>query len=114
MPLGKSGPGDRIIRKDFPVRLLCVKLFFSLKNTFSSCRIPGCDDGLSEYKPEWLSHAVPYVNGVPTRCTRYESTITNSSQCWDENAFDVETVIACDDWVYETEEKTILNEVKVL
>lgn len=81
---------------------------------YFSCRIPGCDnDGLTEYNPEWLSHAVPYVNGAPSRCTRYESSITNSSQCWDQNEFEVDKVITCRDWVYETKEKTILSEVKL-
>lgn len=83
--------------------------------TISSCRIPGCDiDGQTEYKPEWLSHAVPFVNGVPSRCTRYESSTTNSSQCWDENEFQHDNVVSCSDWVFETDERTILNEVNIL
>ncbi|KAG4079938.1 hypothetical protein HA402_006250 [Bradysia odoriphaga] len=74
------------------------------------CRIPGCDDNQTEYKPDWLSHAVPHINGVPSRCTRYNSSITDSSQCWDENAFEAYELVVCNDWVFETEERTILNE----
>lgn len=79
--------------------------------TLSSCRIPGCDDGLTEYQPEWLLHAVPHTNGIPSRCTMYENSIKNASQCWDQNAFETDKIIACTEWIFETDEKTILSEV---
>ncbi|KAJ6640383.1 Solute carrier family 22 member 8, partial [Pseudolycoriella hygida] len=77
------------------------------------CRIPICDDGQAEYEPAWLLHAVPYVAGVPSRCNRYENTINDSSHCWDQNRFEIIKAIACDDWIFESGETTILNDFRL-
>lgn len=83
------------------------KLFIN----FSSCKIPACDTEPAEYTPNWLIHAVPYNNDLPEKCFSYMNTVENSTQCYDIDLFNMTEKISCDEFVYETDEVTLLNEV---
>lgn len=80
---------------------------------FCSCKIPICDTEPAEYEPQWLIHAVPFDRAAPEKCFRYENTIENASQCYDVNMFNATNRIRCDEFIYETEEVTLLNEVSI-
>lgn len=90
------------------------------------CKIPECDvdnSGLAgeivDYKPAWLHWAIPTdSNGEPDRCSRYQPAVTvdqlpdgiNNSTCR-EASFNASTVIGCDEFVFASDEVTIVNAV---
>ena len=85
------------------------------------CRIPECDGQDAIYKPEWLRDAVPYTDDKPSSCDRYRSfnashaaaaefAANNETACWPD-IFDNSTTVKCQEWVFDTEELTIANEV---
>lgn len=61
----------------------------------------------------WLSNAVPYAKGKPSNCYRYpNSTILNhtiNDTC--DISFDDTKQIQCNEYVYQTDEISILNDV---
>lgn len=70
----------------------------------------------TEYSARWLAHAVPYENGVtPSKCRQYKyrenENASNESICQSTN-FDSSLIMTCDEYVYKTDEITILNEVR--
>jgi len=86
------------------------------------CRIPECDGEKAIYQPEWLRHAVPFKDDKPSLCQRYPSSsfttlaptaepLTNNETACPPDIFDNSTTIKCGDWVFQTEEWTIANEV---
>jgi len=85
------------------------------------CRIPDCDGKDAIYQPEWLRHAVPFKDDKPSFCDRFPSSfstlaptdgpLTNNDTACSPDIFDNSTTIKCRDWVFETEEWTIANEV---
>jgi hypothetical protein len=84
------------------------------------CHIPECDGKEAVYQPEWLRYAVPHEGDKPSSCERYASfsapNFTAGPPTYNEticspDIFDNETTDKCRDWVFETEEWTIANEV---
>ncbi|XP_059224881.1 organic cation transporter protein [Stomoxys calcitrans] len=111
--------------------LICLPVMFAAANSLSyvftagtpayRCLVPVCDDGVQqpELYPEWLKNATPGdtdSNGVftPKSCYRY-SVNTNYTenippgQCPSE-LFAENITERCYSWVYDTEEKTIVQE----
>lgn len=82
---------------------------------FLRCKIPECDQNVTRYSPIWIENAVPFRHNEPEKCFRYQSnTYANSSTHRDQcsfDEFDRTKIIKCDDFVYKTNEVTILNEV---
>jgi len=78
----------------------------------NSCFIPECEE-LEEasYVPNWLQIAIPFSNGKPATCNRYES-IRLTTEC-DAGHFNQSSIYRCDKFVYATQEKSILNEVSL-
>ena len=81
------------------------------------CRIPECDGEEAIYQPEWLSYAVPFTDDKPSSCERYplsfrdRDTLTYNETACSPDMFDNSTTVKCPEWVFETEEWTIANEV---
>jgi hypothetical protein len=85
------------------------------------CLIPECDREDAIYQPEWLRNAVPYADDKPSLCRKYASSftalastagpLTNNETTCSPDLFDSNTTVPCQDWVFETEEWTIVNEV---
>lgn len=62
--------------------------------------------------PNWLHNAVPFSNGKPASCNRYESDrLTTTCEAGN---FNQSNVYRCDRFIYATDEKSILNEVRAL
>lgn len=78
------------------------------------CVVPECDkiiDSNIEFNPKWLKYAVPFKEDLPVQCDRY--TLNNSREFECRNgSFLTHNTKRCDEFVYENNEKTILNEVK--
>ncbi|XP_069690614.1 organic cation transporter protein-like [Periplaneta americana] len=86
------------------------------------CRIPECDPVENAlYKPDWLHNAVPFdeSNERPVSCKRYlrnndsssdgyPTTANNASNCMQDSF--VNKTIMCEDFVFDDEELTIVNE----
>ncbi|XP_021942807.1 organic cation transporter protein-like isoform X1 [Zootermopsis nevadensis] len=80
------------------------------------CRIPECDGEEDSFCPNWLQDAVPFEGpdsqSRPVRCLRY--TPRNISTPFDEECssdmFDRNNNVRCQEWVYNGEETTIVNE----
>lgn len=77
------------------------------------CKIPECDKNVTEYSPSWLENAVPLRHNEPEKCFRYPSKMysNSSAQECSFDAFDNTKQVKCDEFVYKTNEVTILNEV---
>lgn len=103
--------------------LLCIPMFFNAIFTLSyvftassvdqRCWIKNCDQGNDLYLPPWINNSVPIENGVPARCSRYES---RNSSAVDEfectaDLFNRSNVVQCNEFVYKNEERTIATEV---
>lgn len=77
-----------------------------------SCFIPECDTiGSTDYKQPWVPNVIPFENEKPTRCTRYEVFSNLTTTMCTENDFNRSHVIGCNDFVYKTDEISILNSV---
>jgi hypothetical protein len=86
------------------------------------CRIPECDGEDDSFLPDWLQDAVPFEDrdsqSRPVRCLRFTprnistslDSRSNDSVCSSE-MFDRNNNIRCQEWVYDGEETTIVNEV---
>lgn len=88
------------------------------------CEIPECDSNVKpEFSPQWLRNAVPFDQGQPKSCSRYQyyqnetrNTFVNdsvSSDCPIDN-FDHGKVEICDKFVYKSPEITISHDVGML
>lgn len=91
------------------------------------CKIPECDvtdrDGRIEFQPAWLPLAVPFDNdasGMPDRCSRYrpidaETAVLrrngSAKAVCPATAFNQSTVMRCDEFVFASDEVTIVNAV---
>lgn len=86
---------------------------FTARNIEYRCNISECYDGSDAFEPEWLSNAVPYKNKKPRTCERYkfvggeEDFNVSEPNCSKEN-FDDSLVESCDNFIYMSEERTIL------
>ncbi|XP_037025919.1 organic cation transporter protein-like [Bradysia coprophila] len=100
--------------------LICISIIISAVTSLTflfttgslnyRCKISICDAEPAEYEPHWLINAVPYDRAVPEKCFRYINTIENTSQCYDVNLFNTTNRVRCDEFIYETDEVTLLNE----
>ncbi|XP_048514701.1 solute carrier family 22 member 21-like isoform X2 [Athalia rosae] len=93
---------------------LLVSAGFTLSYAFTTgtisyrCFVPECEDLTDTIiYPSWLSSAVPYENDKPASCTRF--TVLNVTDSCSTTVF-TEGIERCDSWVYDTDERTILNE----
>ncbi|EDS45427.1 organic cation transporter [Culex quinquefasciatus] len=80
------------------------------------CEIPGCEDVQHPtYLPAWISNSVPFINGAPSRCERYElsSNPAQDKLSCDAADFDADAVIRCDSFIYEDDEVTIAREFNI-
>lgn len=88
---------------------------FKLINWIKSCAIPECESlETTIYEPIWLSNAVPFTNGKPSKCYRYANSTAQSHHSLNETCglnFDHEHQFQCNQYVYGTEEISILNDV---
>ncbi|KAJ6638845.1 Organic cation transporter protein [Pseudolycoriella hygida] len=83
---------------------------FATGNLNYRCNVTECDTRPAEYAPNWLIHAVPYDHEIPEKCFRYKSSVVNATQCYDVTSFETSTKIRCEDFVFESDEVTLLNE----
>ena len=83
------------------------------------CRISECDKE-AIYQPEWLRYAVPHEGDKPSSCQRYppfsapnstDGPPTYNETTCSPDIFDNTSTVKCKEWVFETEEWTIANEV---
>lgn len=104
------------------------ELFCSKKNHFvwcriCRCRIPECDltGDAAVYDESWLDRAIPSEKNRLKKCLRYNTNITiaarlaTSGGVDDERCpaiiFDRNDVIRCDDFVFKTNERRLIQEV---
>lgn len=79
--------------------------------------MPGCDEpGSAVYDQHWVHNAVPGKpdsNGLfkPELCDRYGIRANMSRDTCLATSFDQEQIIRCDEWVFDTYERTIVQEV---
>ena len=80
--------------------------------------MPECEpDPVLEFQPKWLHEAIPFSQqNVPSRCWRYAnhyniSERTNEDQCTSD-FFNKQDKIRCKEFVHETDEWNIANEVQ--
>ncbi|KAF5282997.1 hypothetical protein FQA39_LY04868 [Lamprigera yunnana] len=71
------------------------------------CKILDCDSESNQFNPQWLINAVPFNNGKPSRCTKFQH--NPNSTCTIEN-FNNDTVEKCNEYIYETTEKSIMQD----
>lgn len=85
------------------------KKIFKINSIISRCLIKECETiSTTDFTPNWLKHAVPYEKTVPSNCFRYKN--ENNSIC-SENSFNNSYSYRCDEFVYKTKQKTLVNEV---
>lgn len=80
-----------------------------------SCLIPECETRDSKsFNQEWTKYAIPYKNNNPLKCARYaylNNTDLNENICSSEN-FNKSLIVSCSDgYIFDGDEKTIVNEV---
>lgn len=76
------------------------------------CQIPECENTSNTvYNPFWLYNAVPYVDGDPEKCYRYQNLATNVSLPIEFCPFERSNEVKCNQFIYEDEERTIVNDV---
>ena len=84
---------------------------------FSKCKVPECE-GENESLNDWLNATVPFTDGskFPEKCERFLPTADNRSADFTCSAeyFERESKIKCNEFVYEDDEVTILNQVSNL
>lgn len=88
-----------------------IAYIFTADNLNYRCKVFGCDNDTqnSEFKANWVEFAIPKVPN--SKCYQYNFVAHNTSDCVVEN-FDLTKINKCHDFVYESDEKTIVNEVK--
>lgn len=86
---------------------------FTAGNMKYRCRISECENEYSnhEYEPHWLKSAVPYENNIPAPCTRYAFRNSSNSVCTVYKNFDKSVELKCSDWIFDSYEKTIIEDV---
>ncbi|XP_015592065.1 solute carrier family 22 member 5 isoform X2 [Cephus cinctus] len=82
-----------------------VGYVFSAGDVKYRCFVPECEDPLNTtYSTTWSSYSVPF-----TSCTRYLVHNVSETDVCTESSFTNETE-RCESWVYDSTERTILNE----
>lgn len=86
----------------------------NITRPFHRCLIPECENAkTTEYLPTWLLSAVPYDGDPPEPawCERYVVRPHNNTLICSPDIFLTNLTLTCDQWVFENDEKTIVNEV---
>lgn len=68
------------------------------------------------YDQKWLSHAIPFKNGRPEKCSRYVAVSHEPAidgQC-PKTLFNESNVIGCTEFIFRSNEYRIMREVKLL
>lgn len=80
------------------------------------CLIPECETSETaklQFIPSWIQDAVPFRDSEPWKCKRYKplanTTFHHPEECI--VSFSPEEVENCKEWVFATDEVTIVNEV---
>lgn len=99
------------------IGIYSLSYIFTTEDLNYRCVIPNCDGSNPDqriYNPEWLKYAVPFEDDLPKQCERFVPVDTNSSdwQCTEEYFTNNLENDDCDEFVYETIETNIVNEVK--
>ncbi|KAG4067214.1 hypothetical protein HA402_000205 [Bradysia odoriphaga] len=82
---------------------------FTALNLNYRCYIPECEEIESTlFAPDWLENVVPFSNGKPTSCNRYES--NNFTYECVAAKFNESSIQRCDEFIYETAETSIVSE----
>lgn len=114
--------------------LVCLPVFYAAANTLSyvftarspsyRCLVPECEKNTeTNFNEKWLSNALPGVNStltgkfIPDTCTRFNYTATPDDRLVDNNTclaewFEPHSNVRCKEWVFDKEERTIVNDVK--
>ncbi|XP_031339277.1 organic cation transporter protein-like isoform X2 [Photinus pyralis] len=75
-----------------------------------SCSIPECDEDVLDLKPAWWTNAIPSISNEPAKCSRFKSIGNiNGTNCSSID-FDKNILLACDEYIYETSERSILQD----
>lgn len=85
----------------------------------SRCRIPECEENGEIFRPGWLNTTTPFVvdTEFPEKCSRYRPINDDNTEVADScssNYFNRFQTVDCDEYVYEDNEVTILNTVRVV
>lgn len=82
------------------------------------CKIPECESGASEssFITNWLNSTTPFnkISDLPEKCERFKPISDNYANSCSIDSFNNSWAIKCDEFVYETEEVTILKEVNIM
>lgn len=67
------------------------------------------------FKQEWVSNAIPQKNASPEKCSRYDQLLipTNPIECNNTHIFDKSHQVTCNEFIYESNELTLQNEVDI-
>lgn len=84
------------------------------------CQIPECESSQpGDFYPPWLPNAVPHKDLMPLSCYRYDiiRDLTTDDQlvefCDAQILFNQSAVVKCDNFIYRTDELSILNAVNL-
>ena len=85
---------------------------------FSRCKVPECEGENESFLNDWLNVTVPFNDGskFPEKCERFLPIADNGSADFtcSPKYFERESKINCNEFVYEDDEVTILNQVSNL
>ncbi|XP_031339278.1 organic cation transporter protein-like isoform X3 [Photinus pyralis] len=87
-----------------------ISWLFETKNLNYRCSIPECDEDVLDLKPAWWTNAIPSISNEPAKCSRFKSIGNiNGTNCSSID-FDKNILLACDEYIYETSERSILQD----
>lgn len=79
------------------------------------CFIPECEPiGSGAFDPDWLNATIPYIDGRPQPCYRYEYVPPlemNIAACSAEN-FNQSNVVRCNSFIIRNNQETLASHVK--
>lgn len=97
----------------FFIGICSLSYIFTTEDLNYRCLIPNCDNTTNtEYNPEWLKYAVPFEDNRPLQCGRYVPSNETITQCSEEYFTNISIEGDCEEYVFETDEENIVNEVK--
>lgn len=78
------------------------------------CNIPGCDQEPYNFNQQWISNGIPEKNGFPEKCIKYEQLLIpdNATECYNSDIFNSSHQVKCNNFIYDTNELTLQNEVR--
>lgn len=93
-----------------------VSFVFTAGDVNYRCHIPECEElSNSSYNTSWIDNAIPSKNKIRQKCLRFEylkNATSNFDSC-DVNSFNTQHEIECNEFVYETDEKTLATRVNI-